>query len=264
MDYILVNWGLITLDKHWKGLTFELFNNFPYQVEYGCFPLWSGIASATTFIPYCTYYKPMGDLPYINSEKGGGLIIRSRLIYEYTICKHPMPYDNFELKRGWAYNTAWAYNIMYYTVYHLCIIHISIAMTIFLTAFVARYEGGKDQGRIDQPKAARGHATSNSANRDSIVLKDRGPCAACKTAHTIEVLISIFYMYTLSVSTWHFYGTGGPTDNVMQRTKNLNSKLSNVQYYAVYMCCMPSHRLWRLDASLEELESGGREYGIWP
>ncbi len=57
------------------------------------------------------------------------------------------------------------------------------------------------QGCIEPP---RGHATSNSANIDSIVLnvtKDRGPCAACKTAHTIEVLISIFDMYTLSVST---------------------------------------------------------------
>ncbi len=61
-----------------------------------------------------------------------------------------------------------------------------------------------NQGRIEPPKAARGHATFNSANIDSIVLnltKDRDPCAACKTAHTIEVLISIFYMYTLSVST---------------------------------------------------------------
>ncbi len=60
------------------------------------------------------------------------------------------------------------------------------------------------QGRIEPPKAARGHATSNSANIDSLVLnvtKDRGTCAACNTAHTIEVLISIFYMYTLTVST---------------------------------------------------------------
>ncbi len=50
------------------------------------------------------------------------------------------------------------------------------------------------QGRIEPPKVARGHATSNSANIDSIVLnvtKNRGPCAACKTAHTVEVLISI-------------------------------------------------------------------------
>ncbi len=33
-------------------------------------------------VPYTTYYKPMGDLPYINSEQGGGLIIRTELIYE--------------------------------------------------------------------------------------------------------------------------------------------------------------------------------------
>ncbi len=60
-----------------------------------------------------------------------------------------------------------------------------------------------NQGHIEPPKAARGHATSNSANIDSIALnvtKDRGHSAACKTAHTIEVLISI-YIYTLSVST---------------------------------------------------------------
>ncbi len=58
------------------------------------------------------------------------------------------------------------------------------------------------QGRIEPPKAARGHATSNSANIDSIVLnvttkKNRDPRAACKTAHTVEVLI----FYTLSLST---------------------------------------------------------------
>ncbi len=41
-------------------------------------------------VPYSTYYKPMG----ISSEQGGGLIIRTKLIYEYTI------YKNFELKRG--------------------------------------------------------------------------------------------------------------------------------------------------------------------
>ncbi len=27
----------------------------------------------------------MGDLPYISSEEGGGLIIHTELIYEYTI-----------------------------------------------------------------------------------------------------------------------------------------------------------------------------------
>ncbi len=30
----------------------------------------------------------MGDLPYISSEQGGGLIIHTELIYEYTIYKH--------------------------------------------------------------------------------------------------------------------------------------------------------------------------------
>ncbi len=52
------------------------------------------------------------------------------------------------------------------------------------------------QGRIEPPKVVRGHATSNSANIDSIVMN---PCAVCKTAQTIEVLISI--LYTLSLST---------------------------------------------------------------
>ncbi len=43
------------------------------------------------------YYKPMGDLPYISSEQGGGLIIRTEFlcIYEYTIYyyiyKRPIP-----------------------------------------------------------------------------------------------------------------------------------------------------------------------------
>ncbi len=27
------------------------------------------------------YYKPMGDLPYISSEQGGGLIIRTELYH---------------------------------------------------------------------------------------------------------------------------------------------------------------------------------------
>ncbi len=50
--------------------------------------------------------------------------------------------------------------------------------------------------RCIEPPKARGHATSNSANIDSIVLnvtKNRGPCAASKAAHTVEVLI----FYTL-------------------------------------------------------------------
>ncbi len=32
------------------------------------------------YIPYSTYYKPMGDLSYISSEQGGGLIIHHGLI----------------------------------------------------------------------------------------------------------------------------------------------------------------------------------------
>ncbi len=40
---------------------------------------------------YSTYYKPMGDLPYVSSEQGG-LIIRTEVIYEYTIHKSPIPY----------------------------------------------------------------------------------------------------------------------------------------------------------------------------
>ncbi len=60
---------------------------------------------------------------------------------------------------------------------------------------MAQYKGvgsSYDQGCIEQPKAVRGHATSNSANIDSIVLnvtKNRDPRAACKTAYTVEVLI---------------------------------------------------------------------------
>ncbi len=99
------------------------------------------------------------------------------------------------------------------------------------------------QGRIELPKAARGHATSNSANLDS---KNRELCAACRTTHTVEVLT----FYTLSLSTSTHVGMGGPTRKVMQRIKNLKSKFSNIQHYAVYMCCMPSRRLWRLDAPL--------------
>ncbi len=53
----------------------------------------------------------MGVLPCISSEQGG-LIIHTELIYEY----HIYLYKNFELKRGWAYNTSWAYNT-YYTIH---------------------------------------------------------------------------------------------------------------------------------------------------
>ncbi len=41
-------------------------------------------STGPTAFTYSTYYKRMGDLPYISSEQGG-LIIRTKLIYEYTI-----------------------------------------------------------------------------------------------------------------------------------------------------------------------------------
>ncbi len=58
----------------------------------------------------------MGDLPYISSEQGG-LIIRTELIYEYTIYKRPIRIQELRAEEGgWAYNTSWAYNT-YYTVH---------------------------------------------------------------------------------------------------------------------------------------------------
>ncbi len=42
-------------------------------------------------VPYSTYYKPMGDLSYISSEQGGGLIIHHGLIMRITIYKRPIP-----------------------------------------------------------------------------------------------------------------------------------------------------------------------------
>ncbi len=91
-------------------------------------------------------------------------------------------------------------------------------------------------------------STSNSANVDSIVLnvtKDRGPCAACKTTHSIEVLISIFYMYTLSTSMVRV------ELQIMRRTQNFNSKLVTFSTMPS-MCCMPSRHLRRLDAPLSK------------
>ncbi len=44
-----------------------------------------------TLIPYSTYYKPMGDLSYISSEQGGGLIIHHGLVMRITIYKRPIP-----------------------------------------------------------------------------------------------------------------------------------------------------------------------------
>ncbi len=63
-----------------------------------------------SLLPYSTYYKPMGDLPYISSEQGGGLIICSWLIYELLYVSVVYLYKT--LRRGWAYNTQLAYNII--------------------------------------------------------------------------------------------------------------------------------------------------------
>ncbi len=38
-------------------------------------------------LPYSTDYKPKGDLPYISSEQGDGLIIHHGLIMRITIYK---------------------------------------------------------------------------------------------------------------------------------------------------------------------------------
>ncbi len=49
-------------------------------------------------LPYSMYYKPMGDLPY--SEQGG-FIIRTELIYEYTIYyKRPIPTQELRAEEG--------------------------------------------------------------------------------------------------------------------------------------------------------------------
>ncbi len=48
------------------------------------------------------YYKPMGDLPYISSEQGGGFInLSTELIYEYTIYyKRPIPIQELRAEEG--------------------------------------------------------------------------------------------------------------------------------------------------------------------
>ncbi len=52
------------------------------------------------YIPYTTYYKPMGNLPYISSEQGGGLIIHIGLYTNNLIISVLYLYQNFELKVG--------------------------------------------------------------------------------------------------------------------------------------------------------------------
>ncbi len=65
----------------------------PPKFEFPCY----------TVVPYSTYYKPMGDLPYISSEQGG-LIISSEFIYEYTAYKRPIPIQEVRAEEGgWAY-----------------------------------------------------------------------------------------------------------------------------------------------------------------
>ncbi len=44
----------------------------------------------------------MGDLPYISSEQGCGLIM---IVAYYANLRILFLYKNFDLKRGWAYNT---------------------------------------------------------------------------------------------------------------------------------------------------------------
>ncbi len=69
------------------------------------------------------------------------------------------------------------------------------------------------------------------------------------SAYTKRVLVEDRYQY--------FYGMGGLTRST--RT----SIFSNIQHYAVYVStigsCMPSRRLWQLDAPLLLLTSRQRE-----
>ncbi len=51
-------------------------------------------------VPHSTYYKPMGDLPYISSEQGGGLIIFHGLIMRITIYKRPIPIQELRAEEG--------------------------------------------------------------------------------------------------------------------------------------------------------------------
>ncbi len=42
----------------------------------------------------------MGDLPNISSEQGGGLIMHTELIYEFTIYKRPIPIQELRAEEG--------------------------------------------------------------------------------------------------------------------------------------------------------------------
>ncbi len=61
-----------------------------------CFTCWYAIRR----VLYSTYYKPMGDLSYISSEQGGGLIIHTELIYEYIVYKHSIPIQELWAAEG--------------------------------------------------------------------------------------------------------------------------------------------------------------------
>ncbi len=110
-----------------------------------------------------------------------------------------------------------------------------------------------NQGRIEPPKAARGHAT----HIDGIVLnvtKFRSQilcslhCVIGRSARTIEVLSAYTKCVHVEDRYEYFYGKGGLTRSTRTST------FSNIQHYAVYVStigsCMPSRRLRRLDAPL--------------
>ncbi len=56
------------------------------------------------------HYKPMGNIAYIISQQGGGLIMCVGLHTN-------IPYKSFERKSGWAYNISRAYNTYYTVIY---------------------------------------------------------------------------------------------------------------------------------------------------
>ncbi len=90
---------LINIFNHQCSLT--RFRHHPQRIEMVTFTNNIGAQWRSTLVRilqitvlYSTYYKPMGDLPYISYEQGR-LIIGTEPIYEYTI----IVYKNFELKR---------------------------------------------------------------------------------------------------------------------------------------------------------------------
>ncbi len=52
-------------------------------------------------MPYSTYYKSMGDRPYISSEQGGLTNYNTYLAYIWiTIYKHPIPIQDLQAEEG--------------------------------------------------------------------------------------------------------------------------------------------------------------------